>query len=181
MVENFLKDEYEALQRLTTELETLQSQNTQLIEEHGAEGGLLEDATNDKGSITKTTITSFLKQVDDIEAKEIAQELKSNFEKETSLKKQVKSAEAELDENTLEAFSQLNEPQVKDLIVHKKWLNSMELAINQEIDSISQTLAKRVKELAERYEYTLGELDQEVKELETKVNEHLAQMGLEWS
>jgi len=56
-------------------------------------------------------------------------------------------------------------------------MHSIETAIKGEIDNISQWLANRIKELAERYETPLPEIDKEVNELEVKVNEHLKKMG----
>ena len=66
------------------------------------------------------------------------------------------------------------------LVVEDKWLAALEAAIHGEMDRISQGLAKRVKELAERYEKTLPELTKNVEELEEKVKGHLERMGLSW-
>jgi type I restriction enzyme M protein len=41
-------------------------------------------------------------------------------------------------------------------------------------------LSNRIKELAERYENTLPELDTQVEVLENKVDDHLKKMGFEW-
>ena len=50
-------------------------------------------------------------------------------------------------------------------------------AIRGEMDSVSQHLTQRVKELAERYETPLPQMGIHVGELEAKVNEHLERMG----
>jgi len=42
-------------------------------------------------------------------------------------------------------------------------------------------LTTRIKELAERYENKLVEIDQTVEEAESKVTKHLEKMGLVWS
>jgi type I restriction enzyme M protein len=49
------------------------------------------------------------------------------------------------------------------------------------MDAINQRLTGRIKEVAERYEFTLGALDSSSKELEEKVSAHLEKMGLVWS
>lgn len=48
------------------------------------------------------------------------------------------------------------------------------------MERISQRLAQRIKELAERYETPLPDLDREVEELTAKVEGHLKRMGLAW-
>jgi type I restriction enzyme M protein len=45
------------------------------------------------------------------------------------------------------------------------------------MERISQRLTQRVKELIERYESTLPEINKEVAETEKKVNAHLEMMG----
>jgi type I restriction enzyme M protein len=48
------------------------------------------------------------------------------------------------------------------------------------MERISQRLTQRLKELLDRYENPMPELDRQLKELEEKVNAHLAQMGFIW-
>jgi type I restriction enzyme M protein len=65
--------------------------------------------------------------------------------------------------------------------VEDKWLASLQAAIQTEIDAISQRLTSRIKELADRYEHTMGELDEKTQGLEDKVAAHLENMGLVWN
>jgi type I restriction enzyme M protein len=86
-----------------------------------------------------------------------------------------------LDELTLNKYPQLSTDEVKHLVIEKKWMASLAASIQGEIDAISQRLTSRIKELGERYDDTLGALDTQTKELEEKVNAHLAKMGLVWN
>jgi len=45
---------------------------------------------------------------------------------------------------------------------------------------VSQSLTQRVKELSERYETPLPQMNERVSELESKVNCHLERMGHAW-
>ena len=58
-------------------------------------------------------------------------------------------------------------------------MQSIKTAIKGEIDHISQRLTNRIKELAERYETPLPEINTEIEALETKVNAHLTKMGFD--
>jgi type I restriction enzyme M protein len=63
------------------------------------------------------------------------------------------------------------------LVIQDKWMDRLASDIQGEMDRISQRLASRIKELAERYGETLLELSGKVSDLETAVSEHLAKMG----
>jgi len=56
----------------------------------------------------------------------------------------------------------------------------MQIAIEGEMERISQRLTGRIKELMERYETPLPAIDKELTELENKVNAHLQKMGFVW-
>jgi type I restriction enzyme M protein len=99
--------------------------------------------------------------------------------KEADLKKRVKDAEASLDAKAYAQYPKLGEADVKALVVDDKWMGALDADIHGEMDRISQQLTQRVKELAERYETPLPELNDRVAELEAKVNRHLAKMGFE--
>ena len=101
--------------------------------------------------------------------------------RETALKKQLKELEADLDEKSYAKYPQLTEVEIKQLVVDDKWLGALKASISGEMDRVSQTLAQRVKELAERYETPLPQLTRRVNELEAKVAEHLQKMGFVWS
>ena len=70
--------------------------------------------------------------------------------------------------------------EIKTLVVDDKWLATLDAAIHGEMDRISQTLTSRVKELAERYETPMPQMQSRVADLETKVNGHLKKMGFIW-
>jgi type I restriction enzyme M protein len=184
VIQRYLATAQTKLSALEAELESVQAEMSSFSEEHTGEEGLLSDATNDKGSITKTTLNKFIKEIkaepSEQEALAFAQQLLGLFVQEAELKKAIKVQASQLDELTLAQFGQLSESDVRTLVVEDKWLHSLQTAIQGEIDGISQRLTGRIKELAERYEHTLGQLDQQIKGLENKVATHLEKMGLTW-
>jgi type I restriction enzyme M protein len=174
-----------AIYQLEADIESVQAEITGYEEEHAGEEGLLSDATNDNGKLTKATVTKRIKEIkadaSEKEALALLQTIEKLFEKAAKLGKQLKEAEAELDELTLNKYPQLSTDEVKHLVIEKKWMASLAASIQGEIDAISQRLTSRIKELGERYDDTLGALDTQTKELEEKVNAHLAKMGLVWN
>lgn len=93
------------------------------------------------------------------------------------LKKQIKDAEAELDDAAQAKYPELTEDEVKSLVVDDKWLTRLDADVHGEMDRISQSLTQRVKELTERYGTPLPQLSDRVTDLEEKVSGHLERMG----
>jgi type I restriction enzyme M protein len=182
---NYFQNELKAIEALEFEIEQIQSEITTLEEEHGGEEGILADATNDKGKLTKVTVAKRLKEIKgdktEKEAFDLLQTIEKHFEKLTLLNKKLKEQSIELDEKCLQQYGDLYDIEVKELVIEAKWMESIRGNIVGEIDAISQRLTSRIKELGERYDDTLGDIDASVKELESKVNEHLKKMGLTWN
>jgi type I restriction enzyme M protein len=55
------------------------------------------------------------------------------------------------------------------------------VAVQNELARVSQTLTARVRQLAERYETPLPQLNRQVEELSARVDEHMKTMGVAWS
>lgn len=182
VINRYLRDEQTEIETLESQLEGIQSQITEMEEEHGGDEGILSDATNDKGKFTKATVTQYMREIKDDqgerEAMKLLMEIKSLFEKEASLKSMIKTKQAELDAKLFKKYHELTEPEVRELVIDDKWLDSIWREIESETDSISQRLASRIKELAERYDTTVQELTNSVADLESRVSGHLKKMGL---
>jgi len=91
--------------------------------------------------------------------------------------KKVKEAEVALDKKLFAKYKALTEPEVKDLVVDKKWMETLHHEIGSELDRISQGLAQRIRDLAERYDVPMPQQLAAVNELEDKVKAHLEKMG----
>ena len=96
------------------------------------------------------------------------------------LKATIKKAESTLDVIAYEQYPKLNEAEISVLVVDDKWLAKLDEDIHSEMDRISRALTQRVRALAERYESPMPELAGRVANLESKVNDHLKEMGFAW-
>lgn len=182
VVAAYLADQQAALQELEAQLEGVQARIAEYEEEHAGDEGLLEGAANDKGKLSKTNVKAYIKQIKDdpteAEALALLKEVEALFDQDGELKKAIKESSAELEALTVKQYKAMTEADVQRLVIENKWLASLKVLIDSELDAISQRLANRVKELAERYASTLGELDLAVKGLEEKVAGHLEKMGV---
>ena len=180
IVAHYYAREQAAIDQFAAELKNVTAKLAELEEEHGGEDGAL--AGLDK--VDKANVAAQLKAIKgDKEAKDEAavlnEWLKLNA-KEAEFKKHLKDAEAALDVKAYEHYAKLNEAEIKALVVDDKWLATLDAAVHHEMGRVSQQLAQRVKELAERYETPLPQMVSRVAELESKVNRHLEQMGYTW-
>jgi type I restriction enzyme M protein len=180
MINQYFKADKEALDALEAERENFFAQLTELEEEYSGEEGLFADF--DK--LNKGTVAKRLKEIgknkdakDEIEVLNRYLELS---EQQTKLNTDIKKAAETLDQKALEQYKKLSEDEVKHVVVVAKWMNAMETATQGEMERISQRLTGRIKELMERYETPLPEIDNELAALEAKVNAHLNKMGFVW-
>ncbi|AKB46755.1 Type I restriction-modification system, DNA-methyltransferase subunit M [Methanosarcina sp. Kolksee] len=176
IVSRYFAREQEAIDKLASELESITASMTELEEEQGGEEG----AFSELDKVNKANVAARLKDVKgDTEAKDESAVLNDWLKlanKEADLKKRLKEAESLLDSKACYYYPRLTEDDVKTLVVEDKWLSSLDTAIHGEMDRISQSLTQRVKELAERYETPMPQMNDRVAELEVKVNRHLERM-----
>ncbi len=180
IVARYFAEDQAALDRLAAEIDTLSARLSEMAEEHGGEDGAFAEL--DK--VNKAGVTARLKEIKgDAEANDDTVVLKEWLElnkKETALKKSIKEAEAALDARVYARYPKLGESEIKTLVVDDKWLTTLETAILGEMDRISQTLTRRLKELAERYEQPMSKLSERVEEMEARVRGHPERMGFSW-
>jgi type I restriction enzyme M protein len=177
LVAALFADEQAAIDALAAELEAASSKLAELEEDEGGDEGVFADF--DK--VNKAAVAARLKEIkDDAEAKAEAALLSEWIALEAKVagsKKRLKEAEDKLDAEAYARYPTLSEAEIKGLVVDDKWLSALDRAIQGEMDRVSQRLASRAKELAERYETPLPELEKNVDELEKKVKKHLEEMG----
>ena len=156
----------------------------EFVEEHTGEEGLLEDAMNESGRVTRKTVSDRSKAVgrdpEFAAEREALARVMELIEAEARAAKAVKEARAALDERVLARYATLTEDEIRRLVVEDKWFASIRAAIDAEVERLTQRLAGRVKELDERYARPLPELEQEAEAFGAKVEEHLRRMGVEW-
>ncbi len=180
IVDSYFQEEQKAIDGLQIELDSATLALESFIEEHSGEDGLLEEAKTDKGTITKTSITNRLKEATDSEEIEVLKGCKKLIEEEAKAKKALKTAKESLDLEVFKKYPKLSEEEIKEIVIHKKWFATWLEELNDEIERATSNLANRIKTLEERYNKPLKEIEQEVKEYESRVQAHLKAMGLSW-
>lgn len=101
--------------------------------------------------------------------------------KQAEVRKQRRQADAELDAAALARYAELTEADIQSLVVEDKWLAALQAAVLQETQRSRRELARRVRELTERYARPLPKLQSDVDALQAKVDAHLEKMGFAWT
>lgn len=205
VVARYFAKEQAALQAQQAELEGVSARLAELEEEHGGEDAAFAGfdkinvaAVKDRLREIESEVEAEIKAAkggksgkalaaaaDDAE-EPVAEELRVLLDwlklaaEESALKKRLKEADAALDAAAYAKYPKLTEAEVRALVVDDKWLATLDAAVHGEMDRLSQQLTARVKELAQRYEAPLPQLNERVAELEARVNRHLEKMGFAW-
>ena len=181
VVARYYAQEQSAIEALEAQVASLGQQLDEIAEEHAVEGGLLEDARNEKDKLTKASAASRLKDIkndpDGLEEREKLREYLELTQDETDANTKLKSAQETLMARVAARYGTLAEADIQTLVVDDKWLATLAAAIQGELDRVSQTLTGRIRQLAERYATPLPQLIDEVALLAAKVDGHLRKMG----
>ncbi len=184
IIKRYFTADQQNIEQLEAAREAITRKMEELDEEHGGEGGLLEEAKNEKGKITRASIHARLKDIltdsDVIDERAMLYEYLNLLEQEMEAGRKVRNAQKALDAKVASRYKTLSENEVKTLVVEDKWLAILASDVEAELNRISQALARRIKELAERYAMPLPRLSEEVEVLSGKMDAHLQKMGFVW-
>ena len=181
IIARYYAKEQAEIDAFEAQIAALQQQIEELAEEHSGEGGLLEEARNDKDKLTKASAAARLKDIksdkDAAEERKVLKEYVALSEQETEVAGKLKMTQDGLMVKVAAKYAQLTEDDFKTLVVENKWLATLAEAIQGELGRVSQTLTGRIRQLAERYATPLPQLVDEVVTLASRVDEHLKKMG----
>ena len=180
VIARYFSENQQALDVLQSEYETATQALESYVEEHSGDEGLVEEAKNDKGNLSKKTITDRIKASSDTDEIAALKKCLALVNDESRAKSAVKATKDELDNLVFKKIPTIPEDELKNLIVNDKWFASVELQIVEEIERMTQALANRVKTLEERYAETLPSLSKNVETYSELVEGHLKKMGLSW-
>jgi type I restriction enzyme M protein len=185
VINKYFEKDQEAIDELTVEKEKIVQQMQALEEENSGEDDLFAEAKSDSGKITRAEITRRLREIqgneeDFLEETKALQTYLGLIGRDAEINSEIRNAEIELDKKLLYKYKDLTEEEIKVLVIDDKWINSIHDSIRNESEQISQRLARRMIELAERYETPLAKIFQEAEELSKNVDNHLKNMGFKW-
>lgn len=181
VISRYFAVEQAAVEKLEVDVAAIEQALEEMAEEHGGEEGLLAEAKNDKDKLTKVSVTARLKEIkndqDAADERKALNDYLALIEKESEASAKVYVAQAELTAKVAAKYGKLTDDEIKVLVVDDKWLATIAVAVQGELDRVSQALTGRIRQLAERYTTPMPQLTAEVATLANRVAEHLQKMG----
>lgn len=185
IIQEYFAAAQKAIEELEAHAETLNANMEEMRDEHGGEDGLLANAIDDKGKISKANLAKAIKELgkrneDNAEEFDMLSAYKKLMDEEADTQTKIKAAKAELEKKVIAQYPKLSIDEIKTIVVEKKWMANIAQRIRTEMDNISHRLTQRIKELADRYETPMPKLTEDVNLLTAKVEEHLKKMNYKW-
>ncbi|WRB91396.1 type I restriction-modification system subunit M [Helicobacter pylori] len=171
--QRFFEKEAKELEGLENALNEKEALLDEFIEEHSNEEGLFDGL-----KINESVLKKELKNATDLEDKEILKTALELLEAKNKVLKMKNKAHEELELKAFHQYKNLEINEIKDLIIKDKWLNSLKNALENKILKRINAFISALNEIISSYSNGLLELDKEVKESESKVLEHLKDLGL---
>ncbi|PUD40228.1 type I restriction-modification system subunit M [Helicobacter pylori] len=171
--QRFFEKETKELEALENALNEKEALLDELIEEHSNEEGLFDGL-----KINESVLKKELKNATDLEDEQILKTALERLEAKNKALKMKNKAYEELELKAFHQYKNLEINEIKDLIIKDKWLNSLKNALENKIQKRINAFISALNEIIQTYSNSLLELDKEVKESESKVLEHLKDLGL---
>jgi len=179
LVARYFASEKHALEDLEAASEAAARALEEFVEENSGEDSVLEESRDDKGKVKKGPVKELLQQVQgDKESAKILNQCLKLMDAFAEAERAAKQARAAIDEEVLAQYGKLSEPDVKELVIDRKWLATLKDLVASEFELVTRRLVSRVKELETRYTVPLPQIQKEAEALTTKVRAHLTRMGL---
>lgn len=181
IVARYFADDKAKLDSLNIAAEVATQAVGEFIEENSGEEGLLAGAMEEE-KISKALAAERLRKAKTEES--TGDEVKALttliglYDAEAAAKKAAKEAATALDNATLKQYGKLTTHEIQELVIDDKWRATVARGVESELSGLSLRLVERIRELGERYDETLGDLDLQVEALSAKVAEHLSMMGI---
>ncbi|WRC44491.1 type I restriction-modification system subunit M [Helicobacter pylori] len=171
--QRFFEKEAKELEELENALNEKEALLDEFIEEHSNEEGLFDGL-----KINESVLKKELKNATDPEDEKILKTALEWLEAKNKALKMKNKAHEELELKAFHQYKNLKLGEIKDLIIKDKWLNSLKNALENKILKRINAFTSALNEIIQTYSNSLLELDKEVKESESKVLEHLKDLGL---
>jgi type I restriction enzyme M protein len=188
LVARYFAAERDAIDALDNRLAALEQQLDEMLEENSGEEGLLAEVIEGEGEkqkIVAKAVRARLKEIGNdllyADERAVLDSYANLLDQQSEAKAKRKAAQDELDKKIDATYPKLTDAAIQTLVVDDKWMARLSVAVQGELDRVSQTVTGRIRELAERYATPLPKLTDEVKTLTARVEEHLNKMGAVWT
>ena len=139
VVARYFATEQAVIDSLELRQETVSRELEEFVEERTGEEGPLQEALNNEGRVTKTSVKAQLMAIQDNSGAESQEERDALtrclalIDAKSKASKAVRVAQAAQDQRVFARYATLTETEIKTLVVEDKWLTSIQTAIEREV------------------------------------------------
>jgi type I restriction enzyme M protein len=181
IVARYFAAEQAALDTEQARLEAISSAITELEEEHSGDEAVFGGFDKINPATVKDRIKEMGADSDNAAELTVLKDWLKLGSDEASLKKSVRELDTKLDRLAHDHYAKLSVAEVQQLVVNDKWLARSKADLQAELERVSQTLTRRIRELAERYAVPLPQLVKDLQTLSEQVERHLQRMESAWN
>ncbi len=170
LIEKFFTNEKQSLEKIENDINELLINICSVIDENNGEDEIFEELESGK----KPPKSFFKEKKKELSDEGTSDEIKllNDLEKIVSKlngkEKEKKERLNALEEGVLEKYPLLTTQEIKEIVLHSKWLGSISEMFTYELEKVSFSLSSKIHDLVERYEEKLSTLDELLLELENK-------------
>ena len=176
----FLHEELHAIEEKRARIEACESKIQEIFDSLDEEDkAALGDAVKESGdAFVASKLKGAVKSLEDDEEDDLlkkAKEAQSLFDEQKKLAKEAKKDAAELEKKTKKVIEGLDDEQARE-VIYLKWVLPLEKALDSLPHSAIEGLVSKVEELEEKYDSTLGEIDEKIRDEEKELSGMLGKL-----
>lgn len=183
IVDRYFKEDNEVILEMESKKDKIIGLQEEMFEEYSGDDGLLIEVISDN-KISKKSITARIKEIkgiaDYIDELEVLNKYLDLMDQASKIDKNIKANNQELDKKIIQKYSELSIDEIRNMVVFDKWIKTLIKKLEELLDNISQILSGTIIELTENYKFPVTKINNEVKQLEDNVEQHLKRMGFKW-
>lgn len=161
VINKFFCEEQIKIDKHNNELDGLISDFDSLVEENTGDESLFKDDEKVNEKLLKEK-----KKESNNDELIIIEKLLENLSNQKNIKRKIKELQESLNESVISKYSSFESEECKNIIVYDKWFNSVEEKFISCINNIIMNLSSSIIKLEEEYEYTLENINDQIREKE---------------
>jgi type I restriction enzyme M protein len=173
--------EHADLEEKQTKLAAAEAALAEMVEEQSGEDGFFADF----GKVNKQEVNARITEIKgDTEFADELSALREWIDKTKAiaiLKKELKDQDQIVDTAVLSHYTTLTETEIKNIVVREKWMVDLKGMISDTHEAALQHLSSQLRDLGERYDTSLPQLQKRAEEYSDQVELHLKSMGFAWN
>lgn len=186
IINEFFLNEKNNIEEINKQIQELDEEIEEMINDAEEDCSLYDIIVD--GKIKETDLKAKIKELekeadikgDDKSDYDLLIKYKNCIDGRKKITTELKNKEKELEDLALKKYDKLIIDEIKELLINKKWLDSIEKGLTEYYQTLSEKLTEGIETIVDRYEETLIDIETKLKNDEKLVLKDLKTMGFEY-